>query len=87
MNINSIKPNRDFYNLVRAGFTAQGSSLTKWCKNEDINAQTAISCLVGTWDGPKARKLRARLVEAAGVEQFLAITEKSDDNATQKGAA
>ena len=67
MNVNNHTPSRDLYNQVRAGFIGQGSSLTKWCRNNGIKPQNAIHCLMGTWDGPKGKALRAELISESGI--------------------
>ncbi len=72
-------PSRQLYNQVRGAFVSKGTSLNKWCKANQINPQNALTCLVGSWDGPKAKELRQQIVEASG----LSITQ---DNGHQ-GAA
>ena len=54
---------------VRAGFVAQGTSLGRWCRDNGVRRQNAEKALKGVWIGPGARRLCARLVEAAGVRQ------------------
>jgi hypothetical protein len=67
MNVNQVSPGRDLYNLVRAGFVSQGSSLSAWCKNQGISRANAVHCLVGSWNGPKGQALRKQLVVDAGI--------------------
>lgn len=67
MNINDVTPGRELYNQVRGGFVTQGSSLGRWCREHDIHLNNALNCLVGVWNGPKAKTLRARLIEAANI--------------------
>ncbi len=86
MDILSLEPSRSLYNKVRGGFIAQGISLSKWCNANDLNVQNAHSCLIGTWNGPKAKELRAELVRASGISKpFLADVE--DGHARQQGVA
>ncbi|MGY8872754.1 MAG: hypothetical protein ACKVJE_20170 [Pseudomonadales bacterium] len=66
VNINS--PSRDLYNRVRGGFVIKGLTLSEWCRSQEIKPQNALSCLVGTWNGPKALTLRKRLILAAGLK-------------------
>ena len=73
METNTYLPSRDLYNKVRAGFVAQGSSLSQWCKAKGMNTQNALSCLTGTWDGPKAKTLRAEIIEASGIAESLTL--------------
>ncbi len=67
MNINNVAPGRELYNQVRGGFVTQGTSLGRWCRENDIKAQNALNCLVGGWNGPKAKALRVKLIEAANI--------------------
>ena len=71
----TIQPSRGLYNKVRGGFIAQGSSLSRWCAHIGINVQNAQACLIGTWNGPRAKELRSELVNAAGIMQPFFRTE------------
>jgi hypothetical protein len=64
---NAFKPSKQLYNSVRAGFVQQGTSLAAWCKSHDLKLQNVMTCLIGSWDGPKAKSLRAQVVQAANV--------------------
>jgi len=77
--INIPPINKALYVKVRSGFVAQDTTLSAWCKNKGINPSNAKACLMGNWDGPKAKELRQQIVEASG----LSITQ---DNGHQ-GAA
>jgi hypothetical protein len=67
MNINNFAPGPDLYRHVRAGFITQGSTLTEWCRKKGTSPTNARSALVGAWNGPKGRALRAELIEASGI--------------------
>ena len=54
------------YTNIRVAFLLRGSSLHAWCKDEGIAMQNARAALLGIWCGPKADKLTARIIEAAG---------------------
>lgn len=58
---------------VRAGLIARGTNLHQWCKARRLNHQNARDCLLGNWNGPKAKRLRRRLLAAAGVSLRDAI--------------
>jgi len=62
-----IQPSRDLYNKVRAGFIARGTTLHSWCRSQEFSMGNARDCLLGTWDGPKGKALRARIIEASGM--------------------
>jgi len=61
-------PGAVLYYEVLAGFIRQRSHLNKWCRLHGVLHQNAKSCLIGSWDGPKARELRRRLIAAAGID-------------------
>lgn len=62
-------PGLDLHRRVRAGFIVQGTSFKRWCQEQNIKPSNARDALIGRWDGPKGRALRARLVKAAGVRE------------------
>ncbi|WP_067863652.1 hypothetical protein [Neptuniibacter marinus] len=66
-NINKLEPNQRLYKAVRGGFITAGTSLTSWCRNNGVNPSNARHCLIGSWDGPKAKELRKSLVMASGI--------------------
>lgn len=70
-----IVPSKSLHLNVRAGFVAQGTSLGRWCRDRGIRRQNAEKALQGVWTGPGARKLCARLVEAAGIPRPAARAE------------
>tara|TARA_R110002033_G_scaffold17587_1_gene47666 strand:- start:12297 stop:12530 length:234 start_codon:yes stop_codon:yes gene_type:complete len=70
MNVNLSSPSRELYNQVRAGFIFQGSSLSAWCRSNDIKQPNAMHCLMGTWNGPKGQALREQLIQASGISSF-----------------
>lgn len=67
MEINVYKPSLDLHNQVKAGFVAQGASLSSWCKNNGVKISNIKQCLTGSWDGPKAKELRAKVIHASGI--------------------
>jgi hypothetical protein len=69
MNINAFPPGPDLYLAVRGGFVTQGLTLTRWCNDREINPTNARAALVGAWNGPKGKALRARLIEESGISQ------------------
>jgi hypothetical protein len=67
MNINNYEPSKGLYLKVRTGFVAQGSALGTWCRENNVNLSNARSCLIGSWDGPRGRKLREEIIVASGI--------------------
>ncbi len=53
------------YARVRANFILNGSSLNRWCKANGVAIQNGRAVLLGHWDGPKAKALRARISRAS----------------------
>ena len=58
---------RQRHRLVRAGFTAQGTSFQAWCNQEGVTRQNAHKALMNRWKGQKSSVLVARILEAAKV--------------------
>lgn len=56
---------KPLYRQARAGFILHGTTLTQWCALHKVHRTYAIQCLNGERDGPRARALRQRLLEAA----------------------
>ncbi|MEC7308559.1 hypothetical protein [Vibrio crassostreae] len=65
--INQIIPSKELYNKVKAGFIIKGTTLGVWCRESGVKQSNVISCLVGSWDGPKAKILRSKLIMESGV--------------------
>lgn len=55
----------DLYLRVRARFIEQGTSLGRWCKQNDVPRQHARLVLTGAWRGPKGSALAERIIEAS----------------------
>jgi hypothetical protein len=58
-------PGEDLLREVRAGFVMQGTTFSTWCTQQGINRSSARQALMGSWNGPKGRALRTRVVKAA----------------------
>ncbi len=59
-------PGMELFLNVRAGFVRQNTTFSEWCRKKEINRSNARQALIGSWDGPKAKALRAQLVKASG---------------------
>lgn len=77
MNINEFPPGKDLYLKVRGGFVSQGTTLTRWCIDNETNPTNAKSTLMGAWNGPKGKALRAKLIENSGITHSSLIPMKS----------
>lgn len=64
---NALTPSLDLLLRVRAAFIVQGTTLHSWCHRNRVHVTGARQALIGTWNGPKGRALRARIVKAAGL--------------------
>lgn len=84
VNINSFAPGKQLYLDVRVAFVAAETTLNAWCCKNGISPTNARQCLLGSWDGPKAKQLRFRLLEAAGI---LKKQEGCGDGDLKQGAA
>ncbi len=64
----SHSPGEELLREVRAGFVMQGTTFSTWCAVQGINRSSARQALMGSWNGPKGRALRARVIKAAGLK-------------------
>lgn len=64
---NQITPGKKLFSQIRAGFIAQGTSYSKWCRENGVSRQNAKLSLIGVWDGPKSRAIRERIINAAEI--------------------
>lgn len=60
-------PSQALIREVRAAFIKRGSTFAGWCRQNEVNHGNARLALLGAWNGPKGKALRARIVEAAGL--------------------
>ncbi len=63
-----MKEDNSLYRQIRAGFALQGTSMCRWCRENDISKQWAQQCLVGKRKGQAAKEMISRIAKAAGVE-------------------
>lgn len=70
MKIDSTTPGLELYRKVRCGFILKGTTLNHWCRTNGTDPQNARQCLTGSWDGPRARELRATLIKASALKRF-----------------
>jgi hypothetical protein len=52
---------------VRAALIRQGTNLSRWCAAQQIPRSSAIHALAGASNSPAAKRLRRRLLKAAGL--------------------
>jgi len=69
MNTNNTIPGHELYMKVRGSFIMQNNNLSQWCRANGVKPQHARACLIGSWNGPKGKKLRNQLIEAAGLDK------------------
>lgn len=58
---------------IRAGFVLQGSSLGRWCRINGIDPGYAQHVLMGHRNGPAAKALRERIINASIPEDEAAV--------------
>ena len=61
-------PGIELYRQVRAAFVVKGESIKGWCRENGTHFSNARNSLVGSWDGPRGRAMRAKLVKASGLK-------------------
>lgn len=68
--MSSAAPGFDLHARVRAGFLLQGTSLTEWCRSNGTHVSNARGALLGTWNGPKGKAMRTKIIKAARIEKI-----------------
>ena len=53
------------YQAVRAGFVAQGTTLTAWCRENGTRIQNVRDAFFGNWNGPAACRLLELVTDAS----------------------
>lgn len=62
------KPGLDLLLRVKAGFVLQNTSMSRWAKENGTHVSNVRNALLGSWDGPRGRAMRRRVLKAAGIE-------------------
>ena len=65
--VNSEQPSKDLYNKVKASFIMKNTTLGAWCREVGLKQQNVMTCLIGSWNGPKAKELRMKVINASGL--------------------
>lgn len=60
-------PSKQLLTKVRARFVEHGGSLHGWCVAEDVDWSYACGSLTGRHKFPAAKRLRKRILRAAGL--------------------
>ena len=60
---------RELYQKVRGAFIIQNSSLHRWTTENQVSFHQARDVLQGRYNGPKARALRKRILDAVNLKE------------------
>ncbi len=60
-------PGKPLMNAVRGALIMKGTTLAHWCDANGFKRQNARLVLLGTWDGPKGRAWREKMMRDAGL--------------------
>jgi hypothetical protein len=66
-NTSISQPSQALYTKVRAAFVGRETTLSAWCRENNVKRQNARQALVGAWNGPKAVALRESIFTACGI--------------------
>ncbi|CAM5385833.1 hypothetical protein [Rhodanobacter lindaniclasticus] len=53
---------------VKAGFVRQNTCMTRWARENNTHVSNVRNALLGSWDGPRGRAMRKRVIKAARIE-------------------
>lgn len=57
-----MRPGSELNARVRAGFIVKGETLAAWCRSAGYHHQNVRMALLGQWEGPRAREVRAEVL-------------------------
>ncbi|GAB3230281.1 hypothetical protein [Pseudaeromonas pectinilytica] len=60
-------PSFDLLTRVRACLVAKGTSLHRWCGENDVRYPNARQALIGSWNGKKGMALREKILKDSGL--------------------
>jgi len=86
MSLLNIAPSDELYNKVRGGFITQGRTLREFCREHGCTPTNAREALMGSWNGPKARSLRVKMIEHSGIATSL-LRESKNHSTPDKATA
>lgn len=66
----TLQPGPVFYDVFLGYLRVMGSNLKDWCAPRGLEPSNVKAATVGSWNGPKARKLRQSIVEWVGEDTF-----------------
>lgn len=65
----------DFYEVWAGAMKAQGLSLSEWAASQGMAPSNVKSAATGSFNGPKAKAMREKMIEAVGEELFRTLYE------------
>lgn len=64
----AAQPGIELLRAVRAAFVQQGTTLGAWCRKNKVIPSNCRQALIGSWDGPRGRAVRKRVIQASGLK-------------------
>jgi hypothetical protein len=68
--VRTIQPGPVFYDVFLGYLRVIGTNLKDWCVPHGVTSTNAKSAATGGWNGPKARRLREKMIAEVGEETF-----------------
>jgi hypothetical protein len=65
-----VQPGPIFYEVFTGALRIFGTNLKDWSAANGVDPNNAKMAATGGWNGPKARALRARMIETVGEDTF-----------------
>jgi hypothetical protein len=65
-----VQPGPIFYEVFTGALRIFGTNLKDWSATQGVDPNNAKMAATGSWNGPKARILRAAMVDLVGEETF-----------------
>lgn len=66
----TLQPGPVFYEVFLGALRIFGTNLKDWSATQGVEANNAKMAATGSWNGPKARVLRQKMVDHIGEDTF-----------------
>lgn len=66
----TLQPGPVFYEVFHGALRILGTNLKEWAALQGYDANNAKMAATGSWNGPKAKELRQKMIERVGEDTF-----------------
>lgn len=82
----TLQPGPLFYEVFLGALMVFGTNLKDWSRLHGYDANNAKMAATGSWNGPKAKDLRQKMIERVGEDTFRHLYERRVAEEEQRAA-